>query len=253
MDKRNIVINIAIVIFLGILLLGIGVVIGRFLLEPEIIAVNSEGQQLAIAGESTEHDTITVTGQALFKLSPEIAIIVFGIEVCNRNALAANKTINENLSNVETALKEIGLEDSEIVATDFSMYPRYDYDSYGEDVTEFCGSNRLTVTTKKLNLVSNILDTAIGAGATNVYGVSFTQQNIESASQAGIQEAFKDAEEQAKILAQSMDSKLDGIESSTVTINGYLLSNGYYGGGGGVDPQEGDLTVQVEVVYKITR
>lgn len=147
-------------------------------------------------------------------------------------------------------LQAADLDKNSIVPSNFALTPQNDN---GLQITSYCATNQVDVTTANLDQVSSILDKAIASGATNVYGINFTAKNEESVSQKGIQLAFQDAEKQTQILAKSMNESIQGVVSSNVNINGYTASPyvGYSGGGGAVTPQNPSFIIQVTVVYAV--
>lgn len=255
MEKKTSVMTIIGSFVIALLLLAAGVMIGRTFRETKTVVINPGGQQSTSSDVVTQtQNTITVEGQNKMEVKPEVALISLGIEGCTYGAGKANQLVNERLDSLYTGLIQIGLKKSDIVATDFSLYPEYSsYGTLSSDKASFCATNRVEVTTKQLDMVSKILDTAIASGATNVYGVSYTTQNLDEATQEGIQLAYQDAESQAKTMAKLMNASLLSPISSEVSLDGYFMNSyyGYGGGGGAVDPQTNTLTVKVKVVYGI--
>jgi uncharacterized protein YggE len=107
------------------------------------------------------------------------------------------------------------------------------------------------VTTEDLPGVSSLLDSAIEAGITNVYGIVFTVKDTSPVRQAAIRLAYADAEQQAQQLSSLLGQPIRRAIKVDVEVNdnlsGYIA--GYTGGGGVVEPQEGTLYVNVTLVY----
>jgi uncharacterized protein len=250
MDKRLSIIMIVGSIFLAIILLGLGILVGRSLYEPKTVVLNTDGEQNSSSTTYTQtENTITVVGESILNVKPEVALINLGIETCDADPRKLNLQINDTVVSLSTALQKAGLDKDSIVPSDFTLYPRYD----NGQIYMYCGTNQVEVTTSNLNQVSSIIDTAIAAGANNVYGVNFTAKNMESIRQQGIQLAFQDAENQAQSLAKSMNVSIHGVVSSNIDLSGALVGAfvGYSGGGGAVEPQDSSLTVRVTVVYSV--
>ncbi len=108
------------------------------------------------------------------------------------------------------------------------------------------------VTTDDLQSVSSLLDSAIEAGITNVYGVVSTVKDTSPVRQAAIRLAYADAEQQAKQLSGLLGQPIRRVIKANVEVNdnlsGYIA--GYTGGGGVVEPQEG--TMNVTLVYGLS-
>jgi len=251
MDRKGTIMAIGGSVVLGIILLAMGILIGRSLYEPKTVLLNTNGGQ---SNSSTNfiqtQSTITVVGVSKLNVKPDIALISLGIEICDPDAGTANQAVNNRLATLSAGLQAAGLDKDSIVPTNFALTPQ-NYN--GQQVTSFCATNQVEVTTIKLDQVSNILDKAIASGATNVYGVNFTAKEVESVSEKGIQLALQDAQNQAQTLAKSMNVSIQGIVSSNVNSNSDQLDTfaGYSGGGGAVTPQNASVNVQVTVVYAV--
>ena len=252
MDKKILIATAAGSVLLAIILLGIGTLIGRSLYEPKTVVLNTTGGSVNSSTKFAQtQNTITVVGHNNPTVSPNVALINLGIEICDPDAEKANQEVNAKLISLTTGLQAIGLDKESIVPSDFTEYPQ----SLGAADQQFCAINQVEVTTTKLNEVSNILNQALASGANNVYGVNFTSNDLELATQKGIQLAYQDAENQAQTLAKSMNESIQGIVSSNVDLSGNLLGVfvGYSGGGGAVSPQNNTLTISVTVVYAVEK
>jgi uncharacterized protein YggE len=211
-DKKISIIVIVGSVFLAILLLGIGTLIGRSLYEPKTVVLNTNGEQSnSLTKYSQTQSTIAVVGESKLDVKPEIALINFGL--CDPDAGTANQAVNERLATLIAGLQAAGFDKKSTVPSNFALTPQ-NYN--GLQITSYCATNQVDVTTANLDEVSSILDKAIASGATNVYGINFMAKNEESVSQKGIQLAFQDAENQAQTLAKSMNESIQGVVSSNV-------------------------------------
>jgi uncharacterized protein YggE len=245
-------------VLITLLILGIGIVIGGTIRDVRTVIINPDGYQsntgkaLVLSG-----GTITVVGEKKVAIKPEIAFVTLGIDGCSYGAENVNQLVNEKVDAVYYGLEQIGIEKSEITKTGFSLYPHYDTPGILNTAkAPFCARYWVQVKTAQLDLLSKILDTAVAAGASDIYGSSFVPKNPDEATQEGIKLAYQDAENQAKALAKSMNVSLLNVVSSEVSLDGdYLYTYYVYGGRGaaGVDPQEITVNVTVKVVYSILK
>ncbi len=242
MDKRPYLThtNIVIAILAGIVLIGLGVLIGHS--SPQVPG--------AISSPTEPTNTVTIQGHGLLRVKPEIAQLSMGVEKCSQEASEANQTVNDGLAAVTKRLKEAGVDEKDIMPTSFSLYPNYQ-----QSLSGFCASNQLLVTTANLGEVSRLIDMAIEAGVTNVYGVSFTMKDTEAAKQAVIDLALADADKQAQRLSTLLNRPVRHVVKVNMetidNLSSYIL--GYRGGGGGgaIAPQEGTVEIVVTVVYEL--
>ncbi len=251
MEKKTLLATIAIAIASGIVLVVLGVLLGRSSMQAPTLVLTSD---IGNASNPLQFDnTATFKGHATVKARPEIAYISFGIEICDVDASEANRMVNSRLVTITAELQRAGLSADSIVPTAFSMYPRRS--DYGPNaaVTGFCAVNTIVATTDKLDTVSHLLDVGIEAGATNVYDVAFSVKDTSNAKQEAISRALADAQQQADRLAQLLNRPVTQIVKTDVSLYDYLSKYpaGYSGGGGGVAPQDGSMEAVVTVIYAL--
>ena len=229
----------------------IAVLVGIVLIESGALIEHSSPQVPGAIFSPTElANTVTIQGHGSLRVKPEIAKLSMGVEKCSLEASEANQTVNDGLAAVTKRLKEASVDEKDIMPTSFSLYPNYQ-----QSLSGFCASNQLLVTTANLGEVSHLIDLAIEAGVTNVYGVSFTMKDTEAAKQTVIDLALADADRQAQRLSDLLHRPVRHVVKVDMETMDNLSSYipGYRGGGGGgaVAPQEGTAETVVTVVYEL--
>jgi uncharacterized protein len=243
MEKKSLLITVAVTTVCGVMLVVLGMLLGRAFAQAPLPAGATSPAQF--------DNTATFVGHGVVKAKPEIAHISLGIEICEGAASQANQEVNSRLITITAELKTAGVPADGIVPTDFSMYSRSN--NMDPQVTDFCAANALVVTTDKLNEVSRLLDVAIEAGATNVYGVSFTVKDTSKARQEAISRALADAQQQAERLSGLLNRSVAHIVKVDVTLqdDSSQYYTGYSGGGGSVAPQANSIESTVTVVFEL--
>lgn len=206
--------------------------------------------------------TVSVNGQGTVTLTPDMATISVGVQTQGAEAEEAVAENNAKAEAITAALKEFGIEDKDIKTTNFSVYPRQRYNDDGEivDVT-YIVQNTVMVTVRDLEILGEVLDASVAAGANNIYGVSFDIADRESAYAQAIEAAVANARTRADALAAAADAKL-----------GEALKIDTFIGGGGVfvemetrgldmamaeesavpvSPGEMEIHVDVTVIYEL--
>jgi uncharacterized protein YggE len=249
-EKRLAIFMVGATGLLAVLLLSAGILIGRSSLEPRTFILQSGADPKNTLQYVRSENTITVVGRSQIVIKPEIAVLMLGVELCDQEAGTANRLVNQRLNALIEDLQKAGISREDITLGSFSLYPTYQY----QELTGFCASNRLSVTTQDLKKISALMDSAIEAGATNVYGVSFTVKDTSAAAQEGIRVAFEDAERQASQMATLLHRSVRRAVTVDVKLNGFVVAAtaGYRGGGGMSDPQDQSMGVVVTVVYELS-
>ncbi|HEY64145.1 MAG TPA: SIMPL domain-containing protein [Caldilineae bacterium] len=215
--------------------------------------------------------TITVVGQGVVRVDPDVARAQIGVEVLAPTVKEAVAQNQELMTAVLEALQEAGVDAKDIRTSNYSI--RFEREPYmprpavpegAEGPTAPQGryrvSNMVQVTIRDLEEVAAVLDAAIEAGANNIWGVSFgvedTAAEAESEARA---KAMENAREKAAELAE-----LAGVELGDVISVSELVSGpGYpiigvmeaaapaFGGAGPISPGELTFRAQLQVVFAI--
>lgn len=206
--------------------------------------------------------TLSVSGNGQAFLAPDIAYIYIGIHT---EKLTAAEAVAENNSQTEKliqAIRDFGIDAKDIRTTNFSIWPMDRFDpASGRPTGEktYAVDNTVFVTVRDLETLGDLLDTAVQAGANTVNSVQFDVANKDEALKQARIDAMKNAEAQAKELADAAGLTLGEVQSISFVDNQYPIFDGKGGGGGvaseaaAVPIQPGQLTfsVTVNVSYAI--
>ncbi len=164
--------------------------------------------------------TITVNGSGKTILTPDIAYISIGVHTENKDAAEAVAANNTQAEKVLAALKGFNIDAKDIQTTNFSIYPRQDYDQDGKPTgITFVVDNTVYVTLRDLEQVGALLDAAVKAGANSISGISFDVENKTEALSAARKAAVADAQAQAEELAQAAGVSLGAVQSISTYTN----------------------------------
>ena len=162
--------------------------------------------------------TITVTGSGKTSLTPDIAYISIGVHTENKDAAEAVAANNSQTQKALEALKSFNIDPKDIQTTNFSIYPRQDYDQEGKPTgITFVVDNTVYVTLRDIEKIGDLLDAAVKAGANSISGIQFDVENKTEALSAAREAAVADAQAQAEELAQAAGVELGPVQS----INSY--------------------------------
>lgn len=166
---------------------------------------------------------IHVTGSATSSVAPDLLVATLGVQTKADTAGEAFDTNSEDMNRVVTAIMNLGISDDELATSSLSVYPIYDgyYDSDDRYHTELVGyevTNTLRVETADLDLASDIIDTAIDAGANRVDGIRFTlsPETLISVKDGLLEDAVMNARDKAQVALAPLDHNIIGVKSVTV-------------------------------------
>lgn len=120
-------------------------------------------------------------------------------------------------------------------------------------------SNMVEVVIRDLSRVSHVLDTAVAAGANNIWGISFSIDETSAVEGKARELASADAKKRAETIARLSGVTLGPVVSVSEVVGGggmpgpmpVALAAGMDRGGTPVSPGEVTFTTQLEVVYSI--
>jgi uncharacterized protein YggE len=206
--------------------------------------------------------TIRVSGSGRAVLSPNIAYVNIGVHTESKDAVEAVTSNNIQTQKVTDALVDAGIDEKDIQTTNFSIYPRQDYDSQGKPTGEitYIVENSVHVTVRDLDQIGEILNTAVQAGANTIHGIQFDVSDKTEALSEARQSAVANAETVAEELAQAAGVELGEIQTIS-TFSGGFPAPMVEGRGGGaalmadvpvpVSPGQMIVTVEVSMIYAI--
>ncbi len=202
---------IAVAIFAGLSMIAVTNIFSNDIDTALTSELEAYAQYSPIIG--IRQNVITVSGAASTSADPNQLVVSFGLETQGSTASQATEENAQKMDTVVNAVKELGISTEEISTSRFSVSPVYDRD--GRFITGYRTSNIITVKTRQLEKASEIIDTAIAAGANRVNSVSFTLSDDlrKRLSDQLIGEAVKDAKMKAELALGPLGKEIIGVKS----------------------------------------
>ncbi len=232
------------------------VILGLAILTMALTACAPSGA----LGTAEEARTVSVNGSGKVTVSPDMATISVGVQTKDEEADKAMAENNVLIQAVMDTMAEFGIAAEDIKTTNFSVYPRNEYDKDGEiKATYFMVNNNVNVKVRDLDILGKVLAAVVESGANTVSGVNFDISDREAAYADAMALAVENAADRAGILVEAAGGKLGEVK----TINAHISGGGVvYMERASMDmamassevpisPGEMDLSVDVTVVYVI--
>jgi hypothetical protein len=264
-------------------LIAVGAVVALAILSMQAYTVIASGS-LSAAGinkasgsvDPPTNSTMTVTGNGQVDIQPDMAILTIGVNTQDPSAQAAAQQNANIMTNIISALDNLGINSSSIQTVSYNIYQQYAYPvvyngpvNSSSSIGTYEVDNEIQVTISVSSQavaqlgakVGAAIDAAVAQGANEVYGVQFTASNsaMQQANQQALQAAVQDASGQAKAIASALDVTVTGVVSVT-TSPAYSPSPIVYDtpavqGASQtpvVAPQSLTITASVQAVYAIS-
>jgi len=165
---------------------------------------------------------IIVAGKGVVMAEADVAYVNVAIEQTEKNASQAQQKAANIMKGVLAALEKAGIPKGKIQTTSFRLDPKYQYDKGQRNLIGYTASNQIKVTLDDLSAVGKIIDTSISAGANNINNVTFTIKDEEPQKKQALKQAFNNAREKARAIAQAAKIQLKKIkqiqESGTYVV-----------------------------------
>ncbi len=183
-----------------------------------------------------EKNLITVSSTSEIEIVADQVEVQLGIETTAPDA-TQSQTRNAEIANaIVQAIKDVGIDTSEISTAQFSVYPRDEWDPKTQTTVRkgYTTTNTVLVKTKKLDLAGKVIDAAATAGANRVNYVQYTLSKAveEKAKADALKEATSGARSKAQAIADGLDVELGKI-ASVSEANVYfppIYARGFEGG-----------------------
>jgi hypothetical protein len=206
-------------------------------------------------GQPNTERSITVPGEGSVQVAPDTVTVNLGVQTNNADVQQAVAENNRIAAAIMEAARQVGVADADMQTAYFTVYPQSNYDQFGAltDQVTYLVDNNLSVRLRDVGRLSELLQNAVDAGATNIYGVTFSIADTTAAEVEARTEAMTDAQARAALIAVDAGLKLG--EPITISTGVTLPQPVYYaaapamgmGGGGGPPVSTGTNTVTVNV------
>lgn len=150
---------------------------------------------------------IIVSSEASVKLKPDTANLTFTVITNNKNQVKALEENNKISNNVVKELEKVKVSKDNIIASSIYVEPVYDYEKDPSTIVTYRAVNNITVSTKRLDDLSMIVNTSIKAGANILSNINYSNSNTNESYYKALDLAIKDANKKADMIAKSLNLK----------------------------------------------
>lgn len=157
--------------------------------------------------------TLIVTGNGIEKISTTIAEVKLGVEIRGKTAAEVQQEIALRTSDIVNLLRNKNVE--QLQTTGVRLNPNYESLERNNNQRNITGYTGINIVSFRIptDLVGNLLDEAVAAGASRVDGISFTAttEAISAAKEEALRKASINAQDQAEVVLETLDLTADEI------------------------------------------
>lgn len=230
-------------------------------IQSESDTAEEDTESVTAAALEAGKSVISVTGSETVKMKPDRARVQFTIETQADTAKKAQSDNDDEINDLVDTLEDLGVSDSDITTSNYSLYPKYDYSDNGDgSITGYTLSCTLLVENQDVDGVSTIIAGCSDAGITSISGLEYYCEDDTDSYSDALKKAIADAQTKAEAVAEATGSKLGPIVSITETTDGNMSEpDTYYNfqteqtmaDSATIFPSDVEVTAGVTVVYSV--
>jgi uncharacterized protein YggE len=160
---------------------------------------------------STDGPVIITTGEGVVKLAPDRVWVSIAAESHARSPRDAQRANADAMAAVLGKLKGAGLPADAIRTSGYDLQPEFDYVSGKQTLRGYVARNTIEVRVDEIGRVGEVLDLAVGSGATAVSGIRFDLKDRGSADREALRRAVADARTRAEAAASGANLRVDRV------------------------------------------
>jgi uncharacterized protein YggE len=154
---------------------------------------------------------VVTIGEGIVKRVPDRAFVSVAAESRAKTPAETQKLNADAMSGVLQKIKSLGLAADAIRTSGYELRPEFDFANNRQTLRGYVAHNSVEIRVDDLPKLGEILDVAVGAGATSVSDVRFDLKDRASAEQNALQQAIADAKRQAETAAGAAGMKVERI------------------------------------------
>lgn len=153
---------------------------------------------------------ISVTGEAIIMVTPDIATIDGGVASVAKTAREAADANNTTMGAVLLALKAAGLSEKDFQTSRLSLQPQSGNRTPNgpTQIISYRATNHVVVTLHDVSKVAPVIDTLVATGANEIGNISFSVEQASKLLDEARAQALADAQRKAEIYAKAANVAL---------------------------------------------
>lgn len=157
---------------------------------------------ISYSDNHTQEKTMTLSGQGQVYASPDTAVIRLGTQTAGSNLMSIQSSNANTMQSILQMLQRMGVTD--VKTYQYSIDKVYDYEDGKQIDRGYSVRNIFEIRTTNLEMVGNIIDSSVTAGANVVELITFDVSNRELYYQQALNMAVLNAIQKSKSIAMNL-------------------------------------------------
>ena len=163
------------------------------------------------APTTPDPSSIVVTGEGVVKVAPDQAWVRISTESRSKNSKEAQQRNAEVMTAVQQKIAALGISKDAVKTVGIDLQPEFDYQNGRQTLRGYVARNTIEVRVDDFSKVGDVLDVAVGSGATNVHGLRFDVKNREAVEEQALQRAVASGMTKAQTIAGAAKRAVDRV------------------------------------------
>lgn len=145
--------------------------------------------------------SVVAHGEAVIRRAPDRAFVDLAVETRAKTPKEARARNAEIMVKVQEAVKQLGIPADAVQTRAYELHPEFDYVNGRQVPRGYTARNRIEVRVDQLDQLGEVIDGAIGAGATNAGSIRFDLKDRSGVEREALKRAVADARARADAAA----------------------------------------------------
>jgi len=200
------------------ILMIVGIVFLALLIIYTVFAIQKTAKETQYVGANGNQNTINISETGTVYAVPDIALVTFTAITQESTINQALQKNNDKANGIIDFLKRQGINDADMKIVDFNIYPQYEWQTKGVDLTIYPLGKRVITAYQAVesveakmrdtDLIGRNIQGSLEAGASQVSGLQFTIDKEEDFKKQARQIAMTNAKAKAQEIADGMGVRL---------------------------------------------
>jgi hypothetical protein len=178
--------------------------------RPAASAAAPQGAQAAAAA-ATGTDLVVTVGEGLVRAVPDRATVTLTAEARAKSPREAQRQNAQAMTAVQQALRGAGLAETAVRTRAYELQPEFDYRDGKQALRGYLARNSIEVRLDDVGRVGEIIDLAVGSGATSVGDIQFELADRAAREREALRLAVVDARARAEAMAAGLGRALAAV------------------------------------------
>lgn len=166
---------------------------------------------IAQAAEDQGTNLIQVSGSGEVTVTPDLAILQFGVETTGSSAQLAHQENAKIFAKINETMAGLKVDKKDITTVRFNTYPIYDWSNNKQELKGYRVKQIIQVKYRDITAIGNLLDKVSQAGANRVENIMYTSEKMDEYRMMALEKAMENAKEKADRLAKKAGVSIKGV------------------------------------------